>query len=370
MSAFQTISSLHNGRLPRIVTPTHYDIQYTEIDLTRFTFTGKVSIDVEVSGGVDEPYNYIVLHVLDLNILDATLKQTGTSNGDVKTYHAFQFRYNMKDQTCAVEFPEAVLRSGLTFVMTLNFHGVLNNNMHGFYRSHYTALDGHTVKTIATTQFEPTDARRAFPCFDEPSLKATFALTVMLTDMTLKSISNTPIKSENTVYDKLNDTWTKIISYETTPKMSTYLVALVIGEMDYISNYSNSVKTSVYTVPGKVHQGQFCLQVATKCLDLYSELFSVPYPLQKSDLLAIPDFAAGAMEVNQNKHFTLFSSLTSSSCNNKLEYGHSTSFAFVFKRVRFMIRIGDVLHIERQRLVHYSLSSIFEIIEHFAVLSS
>ena len=82
--------------------------------------------------------------------------------------------------------------------------------------------------------------------------------------------------------------------------MSTYLVALVICEMDYISNYSNSIKTSVYSVPGKVHQGQFCLEEATKCLDLHSELFSVPYPLQKSDLLAIPDFAAGAMEVNMN----------------------------------------------------------------------
>ena len=188
MSAFQSISSLQNCRLPRIVTPTHYDIHYTDIDLTRFTFTGKVSIDVEVPDDIDEPYSYIVLHVLDLNILDATLTQKGTNDGDVKTYHAFQFRYNIKDQTCAIEFPEAVLRSSLKFVLTLNFHGVLNNNMHGFYRSHYTALDGHTIKTIATTQFEPTDARRAFPCFDEPSLKATFALKVMLTDKTLKAI--------------------------------------------------------------------------------------------------------------------------------------------------------------------------------------
>jgi aminopeptidase N len=88
----------------------------------------------------------------------------------------------------------------------------------------------------------------------------------------------------------------KTITYQTTPKMSTYLLALVVGEFDGISKTSSNIQTTVYTVPGKAHQGQFCLDVAVHCLDLFQEIFGVPYPLPKSDLLAIPDFAAGAME--------------------------------------------------------------------------
>jgi aminopeptidase N len=298
---------LVDGRLPCIATPTHYDLYYKTVDLERHTFDGTVCIELTVpKEAVSWPRFSLVLHALDLNIVGAKLQQASCKrqaverqaaenklNTDGKMWDAEEVRYHKRNQTCEIVFgPQSEWVEGASYVVTIDFIGILNDLMRGLYRSTYVGLDGAT-HTMATTQFEATDARRAFPCLDEPALKATFQLSVSIPS-SLHCISNTAPASVHTIFEK--GTSTKTITFQTTPKMSTYLLALVVGEFDCISKTSGTIATTVYTVPGKAHQGQFCLDVAVQCLDLYQSLFGVAYPLLKSDLLAIPDFAAGAME--------------------------------------------------------------------------
>ncbi|CAN0238386.1 unnamed protein product [Scytosiphon promiscuus] len=153
---------------------------------------------------------------------------------------------------------------------------------------------------MAVTQFEATDARRAFPCWDEPAIKARFELEV-LAPLDRRVVSNTPVmmsNEETVVLPSGRKERRRRWRFAETPVMSTYLLALVVGEFDFVSAYNASgVLTTVYTPVGKAEQGRFALHVASKALEYYAEtVFKVPYPLQKSDLLAIPDFAAGAME--------------------------------------------------------------------------
>lgn len=341
---------LEEARLARFVKPRHYDIHYSSIDLYNNNFVGSVSILVEVikspalfqftnsnddhsdDPNVDygdddgETYIGILIHALELHLDKARIEEQCIENMEASKclfMEASNFEYSEQDQVCRIDFPlrdkdfnnddednEPFFMMHKIYKLTIDFHGQLNSNMQGLYRSTYTDPTG-TNHLIATTQFEPTDARRAFPCFDEPNLKATFCLTVTLPKqmpyLSMKCISNTPITSEQTQTlsksHTLNDSdkqqiMERVICFQKTPLMSTYLLALVIGDFDVISSTSelSRITTSVYTVPGKVKQGRFCLGVASQCLDLYKDLFDVPYPLVKSDLLAIPDFAAGAME--------------------------------------------------------------------------
>lgn len=301
-------------RLTKIFSPTHYALNYTKLDLETNTFEGAVDIEIQSNDSTEEgnttDHDSIILHALELHILDGFLLNKSCRDDDHQsTTHAGENKsrkvelskicYNKKDQTCELFFSGIHnLGSWRMFVLHLKFCGELNRNMQGLYRSSYTGLDGK-VKAMACTQFEATDARRAFPCFDEPNFKATFQLAVTLKyreGNLLEAVSNTPVETTKTTCTS-NGTF-KEWRFSKTPLMSAYLLALVVGDFDAVSRTSPTtrVQTSVYTIPGKALQGTFCLDVASKCLDLYEELFSVPYPLPKSDLLAIPDFAAGAME--------------------------------------------------------------------------
>jgi puromycin-sensitive aminopeptidase len=315
-----TTATKDNARLPIIAVPHHYDLFYRNVDLENHVFDGTVSIELTAVPGAKG--RSIVLHALKLQILTANLrlKQNGSdvldsnsdllpavyqadefryvSNSDLLpaavVYQADEFRYVLKAQTCEIMFGEEfVWKEGAQYVLELEFHGILNDTMRGLYRSTYIGLDGKS-HTMATTQFEPTDARQAFPCFDEPALKATFSLSVSL-PVHLQTISNTPPASIHTAHHK-DGSAVKTITFQKTPKMSTYLLALVVGEFDCISKTSSQIVTTVYTSPGKAELGRFCLDTAVQCLDLLQQLFEIPYPLTKSDLVAIPDFAAGAME--------------------------------------------------------------------------
>lgn len=162
--------------------------------------------------------------------------------------------------------------------------------MAGYYLSSYKS--GNQTNYLATTQFEPTDARGAFPCLDEPSQKAIFDIS-MTVDSKYHALSNMPVHSKTSSLDSKQTTYI----FEKTVKMSTYLVAFIVSDFESISSQtSNGVKVSVYTAQGSTYLGEYALGVGVKVLEFYQKTFGIPFPLPKLDMIAIPDFAAGAME--------------------------------------------------------------------------
>ncbi|VAI31867.1 unnamed protein product [Triticum turgidum subsp. durum] len=170
----------------------------------------------------------------------------------------------------------------------MDFNGILNDQMRGFYRSKYQYKGKE--RNMAVTQFESVDARRCFPCWDEPAFKAKFKLTLEVPSE-LVALSNMPVG---------NATFAgpiKTVRYLESPPMSTYLVAIVVGLFEYVEGMTTKgTRVRVYTQIGKSNQGKFALDVGVKSLNLYKDYFDTPYPLPKLDMVAIPDFAAGAME--------------------------------------------------------------------------
>ncbi|KFP12069.1 Endoplasmic reticulum aminopeptidase 1, partial [Egretta garzetta] len=174
--------------------------------------------------------------------------------------------------------------------LSIQYLANLSESFHGFYKSTYRTREGE-LRVLAATQFEPTAARMAFPCFDEPAFKARFSITIRREPKHL-ALSNMPIvKSVNIT------PWLVEDHFDTTVKMSTYLVAFIVSDFKSISKVTtHGVKISVYTVPDKINQADYALDAAVKLLDFYEDYFSIPYPLPKQDLAAIPDFQSGAME--------------------------------------------------------------------------
>ena len=175
-----------------------------------------------------------------------------------------------------------------TGTLHVKWEAKLNDNLCGFYRSKYTDQEGKE-RWMAVTQFEATDARRAIPCWDEPARKATFGVS-MTVPRDRDCISNMPVLEQRTRAGSRVE-----YVFDRTPVMSTYLLAFIVGEFDFTSTRSaNGVLTTVYTPRGKSALGAHALGVASKALTFFEEQFGSSYPLPKSDLLAIPDFAAGA----------------------------------------------------------------------------
>ena len=278
-------------RLPPHVKPQRYEIMLRP-NLENFTFEGEESIFLTL----DKPTKEITLHAVELEIeavewSKGTLRQAQGHGLDGKV------SYDKKAETATFTFPK-YLEKGKG-ELKLKFKGILNDKMRGFYRSKFQH-DGQD-KHLAVTQFESTDARRAFPCFDEPSQKAIFDVTLMVPGHTT-AISNT---IESAV--KEHESGLKIVEFEPTPKMSTYLLAFIVGEFEYIEGRANNIDSRlrgndsgtlvrVFTTPGKKEQAKFALDVAIKCMDFYEDYFGIKYPLPVLDMIAIPDFASGAME--------------------------------------------------------------------------
>lgn len=267
-------------RLPKSVKPRHYALQL-QPDLKTFVLTGSQTITLEIL----EETSTIKLNSVDTQIESGEIK---TSTGQVLP--SSQIVLHEASETATFHF-ESPLPIGESF-LSMKFTGNLNDKMKGFYRSKYKTADGET-RYAGVTQFEATDARRAFPCWDEPALKATFEVTLVV-PMDRVALSNTNIVSETNLDGDCN---LRSVTFAKTPVMSTYLLAVVVGEFDYVEGCSaDGVNVRVYTPPGKKVQGDFALDVAVKVLPYYKEYFNVAYPLPKLDLIAIPDFAAGAME--------------------------------------------------------------------------
>ncbi len=262
--------------LPREVRPKKYRLTLA-LDLRQFTFSGKEEIEIDVGKATAK----IVLHAAELDIQSVQLLQNAVP------LSPSSIELDDKSETATFEFTEPLSEGPAR--LQIAFTGTLNDQMRGFYRSEYTV--GDEKRVMAVTQFESTDARRAFPCWDEPALKATFEVTLEVPSDRV-AISNMSI-----VEEKSMDGGLKTVRFAESPIMSTYLLAFIVGEFDFIEDKSREgVRVRVYTPLGKKKQGKFALDVATHTLSFFKEYFKIAYPLLKIDLIAIPDFAAGAME--------------------------------------------------------------------------
>ena len=263
--------------LPENVRPVHYQITL-QPDMDNFTFDGLEVIDIDVKEATSE----IVLNAADLKVPSAFLMKDGRSARPTS------ITLDEDSQTVTLAFAEPVEPGQAQ--LDLRFTGKLNDRLHGFYRSQYVNPEGE-VSYLATTQFEATDARRAFPCWDEPACKATFQLTLNIpADMV--AVSNTPLIQQAGL-----DAGYKSIMFGRTPIMSTYLMAFVVGDLTYIEQEAvNNTTVGVWTTRGKEEQGRFALDTSARMLSFFNDYFGIPYPLEKLDHIAIPDFAAGAME--------------------------------------------------------------------------
>lgn len=202
--------------------------------------------------------------------------------------------YDESTQTTKFAFEKSIPK-GSKAQLEIKFTGDLNDKMAGFYRSTYKNADGSTG-ILATTQMEPTDARRAFPCFDEPALKAEFTIT-LIADKHLTCLSNMDEASTTEVQSEVTKTTKKAVKFNKSPLMSTYLLAFIIGELNYIETDKFRLPVRVYAPPNQdIEHGRFSLDLAARTLEFYEKTFDSKFPLPKMDMVAIPDFAAGAME--------------------------------------------------------------------------
>ncbi len=263
--------------LPDTVRPTHYQITL-QPDMVNFTFDGLEIIDIDVKEATRE----IVLNADEMQVHVAILIQNGRSA------RAASINLDGAQETVTLTFAEPVQPGPAQ--LDLRFTGELNDRLRGFYRSQYVNPEGETAY-LATTQFEATDARRAFPCWDEPACKATFQLTLNI-PANMVAVSNTEIIQQAGL-----DAGYKSVMFARTPVMSTYLLAFVVGDLAHIEQEAaTGARVGVWTTRGKEEQGQFALETSARMLSFFNDYFGIPYPLEKLDHLAIPDFAAGAME--------------------------------------------------------------------------
>ncbi|KAL8924623.1 MAG: hypothetical protein Q9208_003938 [Pyrenodesmia sp. 3 TL-2023] len=269
--------------LPANVKPLHYDLTL-EPDFAKFTYEGKVVIDLDVK----EDTKSISLNSLEIDIHSTSISVAGNEITSSPT-----ITYNEDAQTTTVTL-DRIIPAGSKAQLTQTFTGHLNDKMAGFYRSSFKH-DGVT-KYLATTQMEPTDARRAFPCFDEPALKAEYTIT-LVADKHHTCLSNMDQVSEKEIESKITGETRKAVTFRKTPLMSTYLLAFIIGELKCVETNNFRVPVRVFATPDKdIEHGQFSLELAAKTLDFYEKTFDSKFPLPKMDMVAIPDFSAGAME--------------------------------------------------------------------------
>lgn len=254
------------------VNPINYKI-HLEPDLNRFLFSGRVEILVQADKAID---------VLSLNILDLAIWRAKARVG--KEYVSCPFSVDPKKETLRISFPREMAGE---IEVAIDYAGEINEKMAGFYRSRY--MKQGKERYIAVTQFEESDARRAFPCLDHPVKKATFEIE-MLIDEARVGISNTAVMEERVL-----DDGRKLIRFQRTPKMSTYLLFFGVGDFDFIEDQGD-VLVRVAAVPGMTRYAGFGLAFGRKSLEYCEDYYGIKYPLSKLDLIAIPDFAFGAME--------------------------------------------------------------------------
>ncbi len=263
-------------RLPRHIFPTRYDLRLTP-DLAAATFTGDATISVTVRRATKA----IVLNAAELDVTAASIEHGAGA------LRRATIALDEPAERCRLTFPASIAPGQWT--LRLTFNGKLNDKLRGFYRSTYKDAAG-AAHVMAATQLEATDARRAFPCWDEPDFKAVFATTLII-DPALTAVSNTTVVSERLEGGK------KVLRFADTIAMSTYLVAFIVGEIEATEpTMVGKAPLRLWCVPGKKHLAKFGQAIAASSLRFFERYYGLPYPGDKLDLLAIPDFASGAME--------------------------------------------------------------------------
>ncbi len=265
------IPAAHAQRLRDTVRPEHYRLKLAP-DLKTATFTGSETIDVELS----KPTDSITLNAIEIKFQSVKTKLKG------KTLEASVTEDTDKQQA-TFNFHNHLPAGKLT--LDIEYTGILNSQLRGFY------LSKTEKRNYAVTQFESTDARRAFPSFDEPAFKATYDVTLVV-DKGDTAISNTNIVSDTAGPGADKHT----IRFALTPKMSTYLVAFLVGDFQCTTGESDGVPIRGCATPDKVEMAKYAVQAAEFVLHYYDTYFGIKYPMPKLDMIAIPDFEAGAME--------------------------------------------------------------------------
>ena len=254
------------------ITPLNYKI-HLKPDLENFTFHGKCEFLCEATEAVAE----VSLNILEIAIWSSRVWQS-------EQWVNCAFRVDPENEEVHIVLPESMTGS---IKLEIDYQGVINDKMVGFYRSRYTI--GDQTRYIAVTQFEESDARRALPCMDHPACKATFDITIDV-DEHLVAISNQVIKNEEAL-----ENGKKRVTFEQTPKMSTYLAFFGIGEFEFTPDEKDR-RVRVATLPGMQQFARFGAEFGRKALAYSESYYAIDYPLPKMDLIAIPDFAFGAME--------------------------------------------------------------------------
>jgi tricorn protease interacting factor F2/3 len=250
----------------------HYQLRL-EPDLNTFSFKGRVAIQLNAS----IPSDRIFLNCLELTISSCRLQSGGQ-------WVPCRFQVDSQKERLQITLPEEI--SGRIDVL-IDYSGVINDKMAGFYRSAYT-VEGRT-RHIAVTQFEESDARRALPCMDHPRSKAVFDIEI-IADKNLQVISNEAIAAETDLGNGK-----KSVRFLQTPRMSTYLLFFGVGEFETLQDTQDQ-RVIGAALPGRIDQLDFGLAFGRKALQYCESYFDVPYPLSKMHLIAVPDFAFGAME--------------------------------------------------------------------------
>ena len=265
-------------RLPRGAIPTRYDL-VLEPDLDTATFAGSENVALEIRGPLDE----LVLNAAELQIDAGWLTAPDGGRVEVANVHLDE-----EDERAHLALG-ATLEPG-AWTLHLEFRGTLNDRMRGFYRSTYADVEG-VQHVIATTQFESTDARRAFPCWDEPDLKAVFGVTLVVREDLLAISNEVEVDREPTGDGRVR------IRFADTMPMSTYLAAFVVGSLEATEPVDvDGVPLRIVHVPGKGNLTAFGLEIGAFALRFFTDYYGIAYPGGKLDMVALPDFAQGAME--------------------------------------------------------------------------
>ena len=234
--------------------PEHYHLELTP-DLQSLTFDGQLKIDVDVRNATNS---------VTLNSKELTVKAASFENSSLKLV---EISYHLVDTTVTLRF-DGEIPIGKA-ALNISFSGILNGDMAGFYKSNYKDADGNP-QVMASTQFEALDARRAFPCWDEPAVKALFSV-VLVVDSKLTAISNMPELSVTHLKGGC-----KRVVFDVTPKMSTYLLAWAVGSFDFVQGVTDhGVLVRVFSPPGRATQGNFALDLGKRSLDYYDDYFKV-----------------------------------------------------------------------------------------------